>query len=107
MTAILRDSNTVTCLVSNVEANSESIDFRDFSSGVVLFKATPGATTIHVSDDDVTYYKLVDDTGSDVTFAGAEANEAVAFPDGLFAAHFVKFVQTSASEQTCTVLLKG
>tara|TARA_B100001123_G_scaffold402925_2_gene490920 strand:- start:2544 stop:2867 length:324 start_codon:yes stop_codon:yes gene_type:complete len=107
MTAILRDATSVTVLCSDAVADSESFDFRDFSSGTFLFGNAPGTTEIHVSQDDVTYFKLVGQTGDDVTITNAGANEAVSFPDELFSAHYVKLKTSDGTDRNVTVLLKG
>ena len=108
MTAILRDATSVTVLCSDAVADSESFDFRDFSSGIFLFVNPPGLTEIHVSQDDVTYFTLVDSDGDDVTIsADVAANEAVSFPDELFSAHFVKLQTNDTTDRNVTVLLKG
>jgi len=112
MTAILRDANTVTCVVSDAEADSTSIDFRDFSSGIIVFVAVPeGPVRVYVSTDNISFFALADSAGTDVALVDVEANEAIAFPDEVFAAHYVKFVDAVAdpikADQTCTVLLKG
>ena len=117
MTAILRDANTVTCVVGDSEAESTSIDFRDFSSGMIVFVGLVSDDTatsptspvkIWVSSDDSTFYLLVDKAGADVELITPLHSEFVAFPDEVFAAHFVKFVSASTTADiNCKVLLKG
>jgi len=109
MGVILRDSNTVTCVVGDSVAESTSIDFRDFSSGIIVFTTEPTSPVrVHVSTDDVNFYALSDSGGGDVDLLTPGENEAIAFPDEVFPAHFVKFVSGSTTADiTCTVMLKG
>ena len=111
MTAILRDSSTVTAAVSSVLADAESIDLTDSSSAIVIFPASPDVGTdvnFYVSADNVNFFLLVDSAGDAVLLTDPNASEAAAFPDDVFAAHYVKLVCTSSYAATdCTFMLKG
>ena len=111
MTAILRDSNTVTAKVSSTLADAESVDLRDMSSGIVIFPSTPTVGTnvnFYVSADNDNFFLLVDSAGDAVLLTAPNVSEAAAFPDDVFAAHFVKLVCTASYAATdCTFMLKG
>jgi len=108
MGVILRDSKREEITVSNVQAECTAVDLRDTSGGILIIKTDPGDITVHVSDKpDGTYYKLSNSLGValGVMDTGAD-DEAIALPDELFAAHWVKFVAAD-SKQDAIILLKG
>lgn len=110
MTAILRDSRQETVTFSSTVADSESVDLTDVSSGIIIFKDAPGTSVeFHVSNDNITFYKLV---GADGTAAVGPTTTvvdetAVPFPDELFAAHYVKLKAQTGSSLTAIFMLKG
>lgn len=108
---ILRDSVSVTAAVSSVLADAESVDLTDFSSAIVIFPSTPAVGTnvnFYVSADDTNFFLLVDSAGDAVLLTDPNVSEAAAFPDDVFAAHYVKLVCTASYAATdCTFMLKG
>ena len=109
--ALLRDSLSVTAAVSSVLADAESVDLTDFSSAIVIFPASPSVGTnvnFYVSADIVNFFLLVDSAGTPVLLTDPNDSEAAAFPDDVFAAHYVKLVCTASYAATdCTFMLKG
>jgi hypothetical protein len=111
MGVILRDSSKVDPVKIDTDDvdDSTAIDLRDMSSGILIVKTDPGNITIYVSDsENGTYYLLSDSKGAALSvMTTGGANEAIAFPDELFAAHWLKFKSATADVADAVVMLKG
>ena len=110
MALIERLDSVRIALCSDDNADSESVDLRNASSGIVMFTDDPGnAIDIFVSHDDSDFNKLVKSDGSALQL-GSEtapaADTAIPLPDEAFAAHFLR-LEVSASDVTATFMLKG
>ena len=110
MALIERRDSVATAVCSDAVADSESVDLRNASSGIVMFTADPGdAIDIFVSHDDSDFNQLVTSAGAALQLGSGTApvaNTAIPLPDELFAAHFLR-LEVSGSDVTGIFMLKG
>lgn len=88
-------------------ADCTVIDYRNFTSGVILFPATPVITGLAFylcATEGGTYVRSHD--ASDLIGISPLASEAHPFPDAIKGASFIKLVTLSGAAATVDVILK-